>query len=165
MKMNSGYILKADSILTENGFESDKFIKVVNGRINAIEAKYPSDPNIEILDYTGYTISPCFIDYHLHLFKLSPTEEQKTIAALNAHGITEIYEGGTSDLHAINIKRTLKNEIRIKTAGCALFREGSYGSYIGRGISNIFDISHCACKSVKNSLNLISKEVNTIISI
>ncbi len=137
--MNSGYILKADSILTENGFESNKSIKVINGQINAINKKHPSDPDIAILDYTGYTISPCFIDYHLHLFKRSPTEEQNTITALNAYGITKIYEGGTSDLHAIKIKETLINGIRIKTAGCALFRKGTYGNYIGREVSNIFD--------------------------
>jgi imidazolonepropionase-like amidohydrolase len=133
----SDYIVKADSILTEKGFEAGKALRVMDGCIVDINDLSVFDNSAELLDFTAYTVTPCFCDYHLHLFKKDHEKQNEIINTLNQHGITTVFDGGSQNLYSLEIKDAVKNSLEIKSSGHAIYKQGSYGKYIGQGVETV----------------------------
>ncbi len=137
MNTVSEYIVKADSILAEKGFDTIKALHIRDGCIVDMDDVSVSDDSTELFDYTGYTVTPCFCDYHLHIFRKEPVNAGEICEALNEHGITTVFDGGSQDLYALEIKDRVKNSLKIKSAGHAMYKLGSYGNYIGQGVETV----------------------------
>ncbi len=137
MNTVSEYIVKADSILTEKGFEPDKNLRIRDGHIVDINDISVIAGSPALLDFARYTVTPCFCDYHLHLFNKDPAIQDEAVNALNKHGITTVFDGGSPDLYALEIEDQVKNSLKIKSAGHAMYKLGSYGNYIGQGIETV----------------------------
>ncbi len=131
--------MKAGSTLTEKGFEPDRTLRIRDGRIVDINDIHVSDASAELLDFTGYTVTPCFCDYHLHLIKKEPAAQLEMVRALTTHGITAVFDGGSQDLYLSEIKDTIKNSLEIHASGHAIYKQGSYGKYIGQGVETVRD--------------------------
>ncbi len=130
-------MVTADSILTEGGFVTIRGLKIKGGDIDAMPEKASVLSPIEKIDYKGCAITPCFCDYHLHFFKQRGNHERDITNDLRTSGITKVYDGGSQDLYGIQLREKSKNNISIKTSGCALYKRGSYGNYIGKEIGGI----------------------------
>ncbi len=139
MNITSEYIVIADFILTEEGLEAGKYLEVRNGYIYDIHDSSCICPGITVLDFRGYSVTPCFSDYHLHLFSHSSHAKEEIVSGLRKYGIKYVYDGGTPDLHALKLKTNLKKKITIKTAGAALYRKGTYGNFVGIGVGDMQD--------------------------
>lgn len=130
-------LVKADAILTENGFERDRFLHIKDGTVSDIKDSSCSMDCPAIIDFTGCILIPGFCDYHLHFFKKNSLSDDAIIETLRSHGITEVFEGGDSRLHGFITRDAAAGRIEIKSAGCAIHRKGSYGEFIGRGVDSI----------------------------
>jgi imidazolonepropionase-like amidohydrolase len=130
-------IVRADSILTENGFEYDKSIQIEDGLIKEVRDTGCFGAHREVIDFSGYTISPCFCDYHLHFFEKKQESLNVISDTLISYGITKVIEGGDSGFAGFNAKSLLKSRVDIVTAGFAVYKQGTYGQYIGRGVANV----------------------------
>lgn len=135
--------------------QKDVTIRIMDGSVAAMGA---ADPNREdrsqILDLAEYTILPCLVDSHVHLF-MSGTSDLKARAYqleapfsqikkiigdhISAHllsGITAVRDGGDHHAHALRYKRecldTDKTPFQLQAAGRAWHRTGRYGRLIGR---------------------------------
>lgn len=137
MNTESEYIIKADSILTKKGFESDKGLRIRDGLIVDINYIPVFDASTELLDFTSYTVTPCFCDYHLHLFRKESAKQDEVVKELNKHGITRVLDGGSQDLYSLEIKDIIKNSLEIKAAGHVIYKQGRYGNFIGQGIETV----------------------------
>jgi len=133
----SNYIVKADSILTAKGFEPDKALRIRDGCIVDIDDISAFTGTTELLDFTGYMITPCFCDFHLHLFRKESAEQDKVVRALNEYGVFTVFDGGSQDLYSLEIKDRFKNSLKIKAVGHAIHKRGSYGKYIGQGVETV----------------------------
>ena len=130
-------IVKTDSILTEKGFKSDRVLRIRDGRISGINDISVCDASLEQIDFTNYTVTPCFCDYHLHLFNKHRAEQDKVFSKLNTYGINTVCDGGSKDLCALQMKNTIKKNMEMKSAGYAIYKQGSYGKYIGQGVETV----------------------------
>jgi imidazolonepropionase-like amidohydrolase len=137
MNASSRYIISADSIFTEMGFLSNVAMKIQDGRIEEIGNTRPFLPDMAVLEFKGCTVAPCFCDYHLHFFERNPSRRRDCIAKLLAYGITRAYDGGAGDLGNIEVKRSNADRLSIQTAGCALYKKGTYGHSIGKAAGNM----------------------------
>jgi imidazolonepropionase-like amidohydrolase len=135
MKEHSEFIVKADSILTEKGLKTGVALGIKDGNIDDINDISHFHRDRRVLNFTGYRVTPCFCDYHLHFFK-GASEIEKITAAVISQGITRVYEGGDRNRYSMEIKGKVKDRLDIKTAGYAIYKKGTYGEYIGRGVSN-----------------------------
>ena len=113
--------VRADAILTENGYEYGKSIQIKDGLIKDVRDACSFRGHGEAIDFSGCIISPCFCDYHLHFFETTP-EHLKTIShTLISYGITNVVEGGDRRLAGFNAKQVLKAMIDIEIAGFAVY--------------------------------------------
>ncbi|MEN8263083.1 MAG: amidohydrolase family protein [Nitrospirota bacterium] len=130
-------LVRADAILTENGFEYGKSIQIEDGVIKEVRDTGCFGTHREVIDFSGYTLSPCFCDYHLHFFEKKQESLNVISDTLISYGITKVIEGGDSEFAGFNAKSLLKSRVDIVTAGFAVYKQGTYGQYIGRGVANI----------------------------
>ncbi len=69
MKLNINnfcrYLIKTDNLYTPEKIEGNVYIEVRDAKIKHLAFDKP-DENIEMLDLTGYIVSPGFIDVHIH---------------------------------------------------------------------------------------------------
>jgi imidazolonepropionase-like amidohydrolase len=151
----SEYIVKADSILTEKGFDTIKALHIKDGCIVDMDDMSVSDDSTELFDFTGYTVTPCFCDYHIHLFRKEPVNAGEISNALNKHGITTAFDGGSPDLYAMEIKDRVKNNLEIKSAGHAIYKKGSYGKYIGQGVETVREAEQLIDKMINDGADYI----------
>jgi hypothetical protein len=131
------YMLTADAILTETGFAAGRAIKIIDGYIDLIDNDLISDTGIKVLNFAGCTIISCFCDYHLHFFRRDSAEAESITGDLISHGIISVVDGGSKDLYSFELKESLSHKLDIKTAGCALYKKGTYGGYIGKGVDTV----------------------------
>jgi len=155
VKTVSEYIVKADLILTAKGFEPDRTLRIRDGRIVDIENISVSNDSEELFDFTGYTVTPCFCDYHLHVFNKEPGKHDEAIRALNKHGITTVFDGGSQDIYSIEIKDTVNNNLEIKSAGNAIYKKDSYGKYIGHGVDTVREAEQLIDKLLETGADYI----------
>ena len=135
MEGHSEFIVTADSIFTANGLETGVALGIKDGYIDDINDISRFHRDTGVLNFAGYRVTPCFCDYHLHFFK-GTSEIEKITAAVISQGITKVYEGGDRHLYSMEIQGKVKDRFEIKTAGYAIYKKGTYGEYIGRGVSN-----------------------------
>jgi len=87
---------------------------------------------------------PLFVDSHMHfVIDGRPVNEEGIISIRNAlleHGIFSVRDMGYKTGIGIYAKKISANDIRIKTAGYAIYRKGTYGVFLGRGISEINEV-------------------------
>jgi len=154
------FIVKTDSILTNKGFESDIALRIRDGHIIDINDISVFDASVEQIDYTNYSVTPCFCDYHLHLFNKEHAEQDKVVKELNTHGINTVCDGGSKDLYSLEIKNTIKKSMEITSAGYAIYKQGSYGTYIGQGVETHREATQLINKLVESGADYI-KIVNS----
>ncbi len=131
------YYVTADSIATDSGTVLNKSLHVKDGRIEGfVDTKMISD-RVMVLDYPGCTISPCFCDYHLHFFKDTAEYQAAAIGALISSGITKVYEGGDNNFVGLHAKKQLKDRLDIKVSGYAIYKQNTYGRYLGKGVASV----------------------------
>lgn len=131
------YMLTADAILTKTGFAAGRALKIKDGYIDRMDNARSCDAEIKVLDFTGCRITPCFCDYHLHFFRRDAAEADNIARVLMSHGIISARDGGSRDLYGFEMKESVSDKLDIKTAGHALYKKGTYGGYIGRGVDTV----------------------------
>jgi N-acetylglucosamine-6-phosphate deacetylase len=86
MKLNINnfcrYSIKTDNLYTPEKIEGNVYIEVKDAKIKHLAFDKP-DENIEMLDLTGYIVSPGFIDVHIHGYGGHDTMEG-TIEAISS---------------------------------------------------------------------------------
>jgi imidazolonepropionase-like amidohydrolase len=137
VKKNSEYIVIADALLAEKGFVTDRAVRIKDGYITDITARPQASRKVNVLDFSGHSIAPCFCDYHLHFFKRSTEKINEITDDLAASGISKVYEGGDAHGWGMEVKKAVTDRLKVKTSGYALFRKGSYGGYIGREVNTL----------------------------
>lgn len=84
------------------------------------------------------------IDYHIHFYengKVVSFERLNNIINLYLeNNIKTIYDMGHKNALGIEAKKKFGEIINIKTCGYALYKDGGYGSFIGKAITSIKDI-------------------------
>ncbi|HXX58782.1 MAG TPA: amidohydrolase family protein [Thermodesulfovibrionales bacterium] len=91
----------------------------------------------DVMDFSGFTLSPPFCDYHLHFSKDKLPLSTKIGGTLLDHGIARVYEGGDGDLAGIEMKKKIGGMLDIRTSGFGLFSAGGYGRRIGREVNGL----------------------------
>lgn len=86
MKLNINnfrrYLIKTDNLYTPEKIEGNVYVEVKDAKIKHLAFDKP-DENIEMLDLTGYIVSPGFIDVHIHGYGGHDTMEG-TIEAISS---------------------------------------------------------------------------------
>ncbi len=136
MMNNTGYTtIKADYIFNPASDDPVKrYILVNNGIIENISDSPPVYNGMRQLDFTGYAISPFFCDYHLHFSERALASSGKIAGTLLQNGINKVFEGGDCHLSGLEMKKLLRDKLEVKTAGYAIYKKGTYGKFIGRGV-------------------------------
>ena len=111
-----------------------RYLLLKDGMIEDISGSMPVCHGIRLLDFTGFAVSPFFCDYHLHFSQSALASPDQITEALLHNGIHKVYEGGDSHLSGIEMKTLLKDSLEVRTAGYALYKKGTYGKFIGKGV-------------------------------
>jgi len=136
VEQSSEYIVIAEALLTENGFITDRTVRIKDGFISDITSHAQASHNVKVFEFSGHLIAPCFCDYHLHFFKRKKEKIKEITDALTSCGISKVYEGGDSYGYGMEVKKSVTDRLTVQSAGYALYKKASYGSYIGRGVEN-----------------------------
>ncbi len=135
--------------------QKNRVLKIVNGRIDSIkQLNQESVDCSDSIDLTEYTILPCLVDSHVHLFmsgtqdlqirkkQLRATFDQaKDVISRHLHnyisyGVLAVRDGGDNSAHALHYKEQyydIKNDpMSLRVAGRAWRNKGRYGRLIGR---------------------------------
>lgn len=92
---------------------------------------------------------PPFTDSHIHFVKdgraVSPDGLMDIINSLLKHGIFAVMDMGYKTGIGLAVKRRLSegcsfNQLRIKSSGYAIYKKGTYGVFLGRGVSELHEI-------------------------
>ena len=127
------YIATADSILTANGPVSGLALIIKGGLIDDLGSVSGFHRGIKTLDFPGHMICPCFCDHHLHLHGRGPGEYKMITDTLISNGITKAWEGGDREQRGLEAMGRLS----VRTAGCAIYKKGAYGKFIGKGVATM----------------------------
>jgi imidazolonepropionase-like amidohydrolase len=135
-------IVKAGGIVNPKKITDNKAaccLVIRDGTI--LDFKCPSDKAAgdKILDLTGFVLSPFFCDYHLHFAANAAAAGKQIAENLLQHGIKKVYEGGDSHLAGTEMKNLLKDRVEVKTSGYAIYKKGTYGKFIGKGVGSFHD--------------------------
>ena len=95
--------------------------------------------NVTVYQYPDFVISPPFCDYHLHFPKASLPEVAAIASALQKSGIMRVHEAGDKNMAGIETKKALGDRIDIRTSGYAIYKKGSYGGSIGKGVRDFHE--------------------------
>jgi imidazolonepropionase-like amidohydrolase len=150
---------------TGGPIQKNMLMHVSDGRIINIKKAGQNDlDDYDTLDFSGFTILPCLVDCHVHLF-MSGTEDpeiRKTqltagfdyikevisehIKAHLSYGVLTLRDAGDSSAHALRYKEELldlkKSPICLKVAGKAWHSKGRYGKLIARPPSDADTLSY-----------------------
>lgn len=133
--------IKADNLFDPaKGFIEGCSVFVKDGVIARITtgtghaAIVPDDS--QVLDFTGYTISPPFCDHHLHFLNNKLEMIEGISSQLAGNGILKVFEAGDAHLSGFEAKRMLDGKLDVKTSGSAIYKKGCYGGFLGNGIES-----------------------------
>ncbi len=133
-------IIKADGIVNSGEKNATNFYLVVrDNKIEEIKGGLHKSSGNVTLDLTGYILSPFFCDYHLHFAPDSIAAGKQIAETLLQYGIKKVYEGGDSHLTGMEMKQLLKDRLEVKTSGYAIYKKGTYGKFIGKGVESSQD--------------------------
>lgn len=141
IKYNS--IIKARVFFSKSKEPEIKFITVNSGIVTKIEDRIESTDGYKFYDLSTNTLCTPFCDYHLHFTKTKTPVE--TYNELFRNGIFSAYDGGDNTQCGFLAKKELKSLFDIKTPAFALYKEGGYGSFIGKAVSKVEE----ACLIIK----------------
>lgn len=154
--MTNRIAVKAKRIFTSEKFFLDNHaVKILNNTFEKIVPFSELREDVEILDFTDYTISPPFCDYHLHFSKKNLPHIKEITSHFLSAGILKVFEGGDCNSSGFIARDKLKSTIEVTTAGTALYKKGGYGKFLGIGI----DSPHEARRIIQE---LASKRVDYI---
>ncbi len=149
-------------------------LAIEDERIAAImdAADYKGDRDA-LLDYSGYTITPGFIDCHDH-FCLDPGDEaaqcSQSIVALTIHsaanaarilrsGITTMRDCGELSYIDIALKAAIEKGDtqgpRIVTSGYPIMRTGGHGYFLGREADGVDEVRKAVREQLKAGVDMI----------
>jgi imidazolonepropionase-like amidohydrolase len=114
-----------------------RYLLLNNGIIENISDSLPVHKGMRQLDFTGFAVSPFFCDYHLHFSGRALAAPHKAAEVLLQNGIRRAYEGGDSLLSGLEMKKLLKDRLEVRTAGYAVYKKGTYGKAIGKGVEGL----------------------------
>ena len=114
-----------------------RYLLLNNGIIENISDSLPAHQGMRHLDFTGFVVSPFFCDYHLHFSDSALAASHKIAEALLQNGIHKVCEGGDSLLSGLEMKKLLKDRLEVRTAGYAIYKKGTYGKAIGKGVEGL----------------------------
>jgi len=131
-------LVRAETIFSpEKGFMKGASLLVRGGIIEEISDIGEGEGGHDVTDFSGFTISPPFCDYHLHFSKDKLPLSVKIGDTLIDHGIARVCEGGDGDLTGLEMKEKIGRRLDVRTSGFGLFRAGGYGGRIGREVSGL----------------------------
>lgn len=133
--MSATGVIKADYIF--NPFmdcPEKRYLLLKDGIIENISGSMTGYHGIRIHDFSGFVLSPFFCDYHLHFSDTALASSGMTAEILLQNGIHKVFEGGDSKLSGIEMKKLVQGGLEVKTAGYAIYKKGTYGKFIGRGV-------------------------------
>ncbi len=137
MNGNCDYYIRADSIFTETGFLSSRVLHLSDGIIRGFYDELPPHREKNVLDYSGYRLTSLLCDYHLHFRGSTPEDFQKSADTLISAGINSVIEGGDENKSGLRARSVVRDQLRIQAAGLAIYKKGTYGRLIGRGVSDV----------------------------
>ena len=131
--------IKADHIFSPFAdCGAKKYLLLKNGAIEEIsDDPPPAQQYMRQLDFTGFVVSPFFCDYHLHFSDKALGASHEISAVLLQNGIHKAYEGGDCLLSGLEMKKLLKDRVEVRTAGYAIYKKGTYGKAIGKGVEDL----------------------------
>jgi len=135
----SGYTaISADHIFSPvTDFTPKKYLLLNNGIIEKISDSLPVHQGMRHLDFRGFAVYPFFCDYHLHFSGSALAASHKIAEVLLQNGIHKVCEGGDSLLSGLKMKKLLRDRQEVRTAGYAIYKEGTYGKAIGKGVESL----------------------------
>jgi len=132
--------IKADHILSPfTDCAAKRYLLLNNGIIEKISDSLPVYQGMRQLDFTGFVVSPFFCDYHLHFSGGALAASCKISEALLQNGIYKVCEGGDSLLSGLEMKKLLKDKLEVRTSGFAIYKKGTYGKALGKGVEGLHD--------------------------
>jgi imidazolonepropionase-like amidohydrolase len=82
---------------------------------------------------------PYFRDSHIHFAAEGRPVSIGVLSEIGArwkkHGIFAVDDMGHKSAAGLEARRVLAGEVRVRSAGWAIFRKGTYGSFLGKGVS------------------------------
>jgi imidazolonepropionase-like amidohydrolase len=117
--------------------KAKKYLLLNNGFIENISDIPSVYPGMRHLDFTGLVVSPFFCDYHLHFSNVALATPHRTAEVLLQNGICKVCEGGDSLLSGLEMKKLVKDKLEVRTSGYAIYRKGTYGKAIGKGVEGL----------------------------
>lgn len=107
---------------------------------------------------------PHFRDSHMHFTKEGKPASIGDISEIGhtcgKYGIFAVDDMGHKSAAGLEAKRALATEIKVRSAGWAIFKKGTYGVFLGKGISGKEEIKK-AIKEIANSEADFLKVVNS----
>ncbi len=150
---------------TGGPIQKNMLMHISDGRIIKIKKAGQNDlDDSDTLDLSGFTVLPCLVDSHVHLFMSGTKDPEIRKAQLSAgfndikevisehikahlsYGILTLRDGGDRSAHALRYKKELldpkKIPICLKVAGKAWHKKGRYGKLIARPTSDAETLSY-----------------------
>lgn len=147
--MTKRLIVKADRVFSPHkGFLHNYCLVIQNTVVEEIISHPEIKAYDEILDFSGYTLSSPFCDYHLHFSQKNMCHIKKITSSLLRAGILKVFEGGDYDSSGLMARGMLKGTIKVLTAGAALCKKGGYGKFLGsevRSVKEARSVIHQLC--------------------
>lgn len=107
---------------------------------------------------------PHFRDSHMHFTKKGKAASSDEITEIGyrcrKYGIFEVHDMGHKSAAGFEARRALANEIKVRSAGWAIFKKGMYGVFLGKGVSGKEEIRK-AIKEISDSGADFLKVVNS----
>ena len=107
---------------------------------------------------------PHFIDSHMHFTKEGKPVPAGDISEIGytcrKYGIFELNDMGHKSAAGLDAKRILKGEMKVRSAGWAIFRKGTYGVFLGKGVAGKEEIKK-TIKEISDSGADFLKVVNS----
>jgi len=135
MSRRGSTIIKAARIFSPAGERAGKkYVFLKDGLIEAVSSRRPDHSGADFLDFSGYSVSPLFCDYHLHFSGTASADSEIVARALLNCGIHRVAEGGDSQLSGLEMQQLLKNRVEVRRSGYAIYKKGTYGKHIGHEV-------------------------------
>ena len=107
---------------------------------------------------------PHFRDSHMHFTKEGKPASSDEISEIGyrcrKHGMFEVDDMGHKSAAGLDARRVLSGEIKVRSSGWAIFRKGTYGAFLGKGVSGKEEIKR-AIKEISEAGTDFLKVVNS----
>jgi len=112
---------------------------------------------------------PPFKDAHVHFVVDGKPISDEGIISIGKEfqkmGIFEVRDMGFSTAEGFRAKRLIGDKIKIKTCGYALYKKGTYGVFLGKGIDNVKEARDLVSQIIKEGADFIKVVNSGIVSL